>query len=44
MTAELAQMDGRLKLQQAVGALEDAVQRPFELPAAVFESTQTDAR
>ncbi len=44
MTAELAQMDGRLRLQQAVGALEDAVQRPFELPAAIFESTQSDAR
>ena len=40
MTAELAQLDGRLKLQQAVGSLEDAVRRPFELPAAIFERTQ----
>ena len=39
-TAELAQLDGRLKLQQAVGELEDAVRRPFELPTAIFESTQ----
>jgi outer membrane protein, heavy metal efflux system len=44
LTAELAQLDGRLKLQQAVGALEDAVRRPFELPAAIFESTQTEKR
>ena len=41
LTAELAQLDGRLKLQQAIGALEDAVRRPFEMPAAIFESTQT---
>lgn len=40
LTTEAAQLDGRLKLQQAVGALEDAVRRPFELPAAVFESTE----
>ncbi len=44
LTAEQAQLDGRLKLQQAVGALEDAVRRPFELPPAVFEATQTGAR
>jgi outer membrane protein TolC len=44
LTAELAQLDGRFKLQQAVGALEDAVRRPFELPAAVFESTQNETR
>jgi outer membrane protein TolC len=43
MTAELAQLDGRFKLQQAVGALEDAVRRPFELPAAVYESSAMDA-
>jgi outer membrane protein TolC len=30
-TGELAQLDGRIKLQQAYGALEDAVQRPLEL-------------
>ncbi len=40
LTAEQAQLDGRLKLQQAVGALEDAVRRPFELPTVIFESTQ----
>jgi outer membrane protein TolC len=43
MTAELAQLDGRFKLQLAVGALEDAVRRPFELPAAVYESSAMDA-
>lgn len=44
LTAELAQVDGRLKLQQAVAALEDAVRRPFDLPAVIFESTQTEKR
>jgi outer membrane protein TolC len=44
LTAELAQLDGRLKLEQAVGALEDAVRRPFELPAGIFESTQSENR
>jgi outer membrane protein TolC len=42
LTSELAQLDGRLKLQQAVGALEDAVRRPFKMPSAIFESTQTE--
>ena len=36
---QLARLDARVKVQQALGALEDAVQRPFELPDAVFEST-----
>jgi outer membrane protein TolC len=44
LLTELAELDGRLKLQQAVGALEDAVRRPFELPAAVFESTKSDGQ
>lgn len=38
LTAELAQVDGRLKLQQALGALEDSVRRPFELPSAIYDS------
>jgi len=42
LTAELAQLDGRLKLQQAVAALEDAVRRPFELPATVFAPTENE--
>ncbi len=41
---ELARLDGRVNLQHAVGALEDAVQRPFELPKAIFQSSQTDTR
>jgi cobalt-zinc-cadmium efflux system outer membrane protein len=44
LTAELAQVDGRLKLQQAVASLEDAVRRPFELPPVIFESTQNEKR
>ncbi len=43
-SAELVQFDARLKLQQAIGALEDAVQRPLNLPDAVFHSSQSDAR
>jgi outer membrane protein, heavy metal efflux system len=42
MTAELAQLEGRLKLQQAIGILEDAVRRPFELPQAVFQPSASD--
>jgi outer membrane protein TolC len=37
-SARLVQLDGQMKLQQAVGALEDAVQRPINLPDAVFQS------
>jgi cobalt-zinc-cadmium efflux system outer membrane protein len=44
LTAELAQVDGRLRLQQAVASLEDAVRRPFELPPVIFESTQNEKR
>lgn len=36
--AQLARFDAQVKLQQALGALEDAVQRPFELPNVVFEN------
>jgi outer membrane protein TolC len=36
--AELTRLDAQVRLQQAVGALEDAVQRPLELPPAIFES------
>jgi outer membrane protein, heavy metal efflux system len=36
LTAQVAQSDARVKLEQAVGNLEDAVRRPFEVPAAVF--------
>jgi cobalt-zinc-cadmium efflux system outer membrane protein len=40
-TAELAALDGRLKLQQALGVLEDAMQRPIpELKPSVIENTQ----
>jgi outer membrane protein, heavy metal efflux system len=37
-SAALVQLDGQIKLQQAVGALEDAVQRPINLPDAIFQS------
>ena len=40
LTAELAQMEGRVKLEQAIGNLEDAVRRPFDLPAAIFSLDQ----
>jgi outer membrane protein TolC len=39
----LALLDAQIKLQQSVGALEDAVQRPFELPKAIFQTSKTDA-
>ena len=34
----LLELDGQIKMQQALGALEDAVQRPFELPPAIFQT------
>jgi len=40
-SAALVQLDGEFRLQQALGALEDAVQRPFILPAAVFQTSRT---
>jgi len=42
-TAELVQLEGQIKLQQAAAALEDAVQRPFALPDEIFHSRRTDA-
>jgi outer membrane protein, heavy metal efflux system len=42
-TAELVQLEGRIKLQQAAAALEDAIQRPFALPDEIFHSPRTDA-
>jgi outer membrane protein TolC len=42
--AQLAQLDAQVKLEQAVGALEDAVQRPFELPKAVFQTSRANER
>jgi outer membrane protein, heavy metal efflux system len=38
---EMLQLEGRLRHEQAFAALEDAVQRPFELPPTVFESRPT---
>ena len=45
LTAELesnatsiARLDAQVKLQQAVGALEDAVQRPLDLPESVWQT------
>lgn len=36
--AEITRLDAQVKLQQAVGALEDAVQRPLDLPASVWQT------
>lgn len=43
-SAALAEFDARVQMQQAVGALEDAVQRPFELPKAIHETNASRAR
>jgi outer membrane protein TolC len=42
-SAALLQLDAQTKLQQAAGAVEDAVQRPFQLPSAIFQSTDAHA-
>ncbi len=39
-TTELAQLDGQLRLQQALGALEDALQRPLDSMRAVLEPVE----
>ena len=36
--ASIARLDAQVKLQQAVGALEDAVQRPLDLPESVWQT------
>ena len=41
LTAEVAQMEGKIKLEQAVGQLEDAVRRPFDLPPVIFAPGHT---
>jgi outer membrane protein TolC len=43
VAAELVQLDGQIKLQQAVGAMEDAVQRPFDYPSAALASSRAHA-
>lgn len=42
--AEIVQLEGEIKLQQAAAALEDAVQRPLSLPDDIYHSRRTDAR
>jgi outer membrane protein TolC len=41
--SDLARLDGLFKLQQAYSALEDAVQRPMNLPEEIFVSNGKDA-
>jgi outer membrane protein TolC len=41
--AEMARFEAQVKFQQALGKLENAVQRPFELPQAIFQSSQNNA-
>ena len=36
--ASVARLEAQVKLQQAVGALEDAVQRPLDLPESVWQT------
>jgi outer membrane protein TolC len=43
-TTELARFEAQVKAQQALGALEDAVQRPLDLPPSIFQSSQNHAR
>jgi outer membrane protein TolC len=41
--AALARLDSQVRFQRAVGALEDAVQRPFVLPNAIFQASRSNA-
>ncbi len=40
--AALARLDAQVKLEQAVGALEDAVQHPFKMPKAIFQTSRAN--
>jgi outer membrane protein TolC len=42
-TAALAEFDARVQMQQAVGALEGAVQRPLKLPKAIYGTSEATA-
>lgn len=42
--AEIVQLEGEIKLQEAAAALEDAVQRPLALPDDIYHTRRTDAR
>ena len=39
-TVALAELDARVQAQQALGALEDAVQRPVDMPKAIYEGNR----
>jgi outer membrane protein TolC len=41
--AELGRLDGQMRLAQAVGALEDAVQRPLGIPQGIIEMEPSHA-
>jgi outer membrane protein, heavy metal efflux system len=40
---ELARFDGQIKLQQAIGTLEDAIQRPINSIPAIFHAAKSNA-
>ena len=42
--AEVARFEAQVKFQESFGNLENAVQRPFELPQAIYQSSQNNAR
>jgi outer membrane protein TolC len=41
--AALGEFDARVQLRQAIDALEDAVQRPFELPKGIYDAHASNA-
>jgi len=41
-SAEQARLEAQLKFQHALGGLEDAVQRPLEIPQQIFQTSRTD--
>jgi cobalt-zinc-cadmium efflux system outer membrane protein len=44
VAAELTQLEGLLKVQQAIGALEDAMQRPLDLPGSSLPDGNSQRR
>ncbi|PWU18942.1 MAG: TolC family protein [Verrucomicrobia bacterium] len=43
-STELLQLDARIKLQQAIAALENTLQHDLNFPDTLFQSTQTDLK
>ena len=42
VAAQLVQLDGQMRFQQAIGTMEDALQLRLDLPSVIFESSRSE--